>query len=614
MAHQILFIDDNLGIRDYWQQAQSLNDSTVMFAASIEEANKLLHQHNFNVLVFGSRCGDMNWQHICQLAHIAAPQAYRLLLADQLDFQAVHQARQQGDLHKLLISPCDSSTLHCALTEGAHHARLLRRAIGLKTSLRAEMPTLLTDRNWIIRLTNSAARQLLGQSEDKLVGRNLFSPAISNMPVTLEAELTRQVDADQSWLGYCNLLNNEGTPLPMWAAITAISEDYCVCVFEEAAPQQTAVNQAEQYAIDQPFQALKQQLQQHPEINCVLIISFDMTAQQSQEAARFCQQALVESVGSRQPIFRPRDNIFLMPVRAASNDDCASQQRAAIHQRFSSALVFNDKTLTLTPDIRCQTLAAGQSIDANIENLQQRLQELTNTDSRQRSCAISVPSRSHNTDTDFSDYRALPVFDKVGAMIGLELLPEYMQDPEVCHLWLENMNGIWQQQFNSPPVFILRLDNLENPGWFALVNCLQNWQAGATQQPQWRVIVPWRSRNGMPHQDLLPELPNGTRLELLLELDVNIHLNSSAVKQLLKHNCSGFSLAANVIGNWRYSASMGAILLQQMDEYGKTLYAHDIDSTESLATAHQCGCHWLEGTALSRPIGAHQLHWFAINE
>jgi len=54
-------------------------------------------------------------------------------------------------------------------------------------------------------------------------------------------------------------------------------------------------------------------------------------------------------------------------------------------------------------------------------------------------------------------------------------------------------------------------------------------------------------------------------------------------------------------------------LLQRIHDHGMKIYAPNMDTTESLASAHQSNVDWLSGSVLSTPVSCDQLTWFSAS-
>src|SRR5690606_453529 len=140
-----------------------------------------------------------------------SPATYRLLLSGQVDYAALRQAWQDGDVHRFVAKPWDNLLLSLDIREGLRQHELLRHSNELLLQLCQQSPLLLTDENWIVRYVNEPLCQLLGRNERELTGINLFAPALSAMPVTLETDVTRQTEQQHTWLGDFSLQRSNGS-------------------------------------------------------------------------------------------------------------------------------------------------------------------------------------------------------------------------------------------------------------------------------------------------------------------------------------------------------------------------------------------------------------------
>ena len=609
MAQQVLFINDGTASLHTAYQALISRDIDVHLAHNLKEAESIFSTYKIQVVVFGAINGKANWRQIAGHLRDISPSSYRMLMANDLDYQHVHAARQEGLLHKFVVSPVLPNSLLRDIQEGARQASLLHKLIRLKTSIKPDMCTLLTDRNWVIRLANDSICELLGETESNLVGRNLFSNQISQMPVALETELTRQVEAGHSWLGYFSLHAHNGQPCAMWAAISSVSRDYCICVFEAATDHHPGRDYSDWLAMKdqyQQFEQLDSFLASSAGMSCLQVVRFDEQPLQKDDNGFACYKAMVECIGNRQPLFQLANHLFVLPLMATDHRQCPDDHKRSIKQRFQSPLISAGDAITLTPEMRCLPLHEEHQRDP-LDTLREMLDSPI---SRSRALVAQETSEQPavtSSQQAFNDYRARPVFNKLGGLSGLELLPEYIQDPEVCHLWLENMQHTWQQHIQELPNIFVRLDSINNPVWMAMRQCISQWQQTG-QSPLWQLILPWQADMAQLERTSLM-LPEG--IGLIIEVAGLPGAPLPVLRQLARCDIDGISIAANEINRWRASGDADYSIFQPLLEQGKRIYCHGIESTEALATAHQSSSIWLEGNALSRPIGAQQIHWFA---
>ncbi|WP_221796878.1 response regulator [Oceanobacter mangrovi] len=622
MTQTVLLVDDEQGILQAVSTILRQQGFTVLTTTSPIEALQLLQDRAVHLLISDYRMPEMDGLEFCRQARDISPGSYRILLSGKVDNTTLRHARQNGDIHKFIAKPWDNQQLLLDVEEGLSQAVLMRRLLNLKAAVNSCQLTMITDRNWIIRLANKSICEALGQTESNLIGRNLFASAISNMPVALEAAVTQQVESGQTWLGYFNLQDQQQQQLSLWTSITALSEDYCICMFEQpsmAITQRSESHELQRFAGHHQLSLLESFISQSEGINCLFSVVFDAAEVNNSDLSSFCLARLIQAAGHQQTIFRPDHHIFLLPlVTDEKSTKCAPELRQQIAHQFEQAIRSQHGEHRLTPHIQCYVIDLDNNDSPNpIDAIRQQLQQAAEAQDPAplpASEQSAVDEERSRLEQECQNYRANPVFNPMGGLVGLELLPEYMHDKQLCHIWLETMHKQWRKQFATTMRVVIRIDSLTSEHWTEMSLCIASWIAENPQSnPQWVVIVPWQF-------DSLPAPQSNANLrrlgiELMLEIDVpEPGQRIPGFRTLQQLDCTGFAMPPEVLSYWRRQTAAGSSAIRQLIEHGKSVYAYNISSTEALAAAHQSGADWLGGTALSRPIGAHQLHWFATDD
>ncbi len=621
MTFKVLLVDDEAGILHSISKLLLNESIAVRTTTSAAEALDYLATQSIQVLVTDFQMPDMDGLALCREARQLSPSSYRIMLSGHVDYPVLRQARQQGVIHKFIAKPWNNLVLARDIFEGARQSSLMQRAHTLKTAMNTEQPAFLTDNNWVIRLANKPVCEALSVAEDQLLGRNLFANSVSNMPVALETEITRQSESNQTWLGYFNLIDQQRRIQPTWMAITPLSEDFrlCICgLINTAADRQSELKtEFQRYSGLHQLNQLESYLTQSDGINCILLISFDENRVADADLGSLCYERLVEAIAAQSPVFQPAHHLFLVPVITDPASPCAEHLQSAILQVFGKPLPHQNRAITLTPDISCEWVQSSQNDTRSSTDPLERIRQHLGLGSingqpqpQERPQPAAVVEASPERQSDFN---AMPVFDSQGALAGLELLPEYMIEPDICRQWLEDMHIAWQQHFSQPMYVILRVTNLNDESWQHITACIVKWHQQATGPvPHWCVILPWNP------DDTVPELAHGLRqlnMQLLLEMVLSTpQQRLPGYRSLRAMNVDGFSLAPGLVALTRQPQYQERPLLQRLQQDGVIIYAHGIGSTEALAAAHQSGAGWLSGNALSRMVNATQLHWFAISD
>ncbi|MDP2506421.1 response regulator [Oceanobacter sp. 3_MG-2023] len=624
MTFKVLLVGNAAGILHSISRLLLSEHIAVQTTTGTAEALDYLASYPVHVLIIDSQTPELDELSLCQQARQISPGSYRILLTNQLDSARLRQARQQGAIHKLIATPWNNLVLIRDIIEGARQANLMQQAHSLQSALNTQQPVLLTDRNWVIRLANQPICDALQVNEEQLLGRNLFTGTISHMPVALEAEITRQTEANQTWLGYFNLIVQQRRIQPTWMAITSISDDFrlCICSLLDSVTERhtNPDSDTQRYAGLHQLNQMESYLTQSDGITCILLISFDPDQVFDTGLSRLCYERIAEATTSPSPIFQPAHHLFLVPVIADPANPCTQGLCQAIAQGFRQPLSHQGQAVMLSPDINCswgQSTQHTPDAATSLKHIRQHLGlEGPDTPSLEQVqpyksalSATTLPTQQRQQ----SDFHATPIFDSQGALAGLELLPEYMAKPDLCHRWLEDMHITWQQHFLQPMYVILRVADLTDHCRQHLTSCLAAWpQQAGKPAPVWCIVLPWTPEEPTPR---LEEALRQLDIRLIFEItDPQHQQRLPGYQSLSAMDVDGFSLPPCMISHARQALHQGQPLLQRLQQDGLIIYAHGIDSTEALAAAHQSGIDWMSGDALSRKVNAAQLYWFAIND
>ena len=206
MQWNLLLVDDEVGILQAIRRMLRPEQYTLFEAGNTAEAMEILQEQDIHLMITDFKMPGGDGLSLCRKVRQISPATYRILLSGQVDYPELQQAWRDGDVHRFVAKPWDNLLLTSDIKEGLKQHHLLRKAQLLRHTIQDEQPLLLTDVNWIVRLVNRPMCEALGLNEQQLTGKNLFAPHISAMPVELETEVTLQVEADHSWLGFFNFL------------------------------------------------------------------------------------------------------------------------------------------------------------------------------------------------------------------------------------------------------------------------------------------------------------------------------------------------------------------------------------------------------------------------
>lgn len=607
MQRNLLLVDDEVGILQAIRRMLRSGQYRIFEAANTAEALDIIDQQDIHLLVTDFKMPGEDGLALCRQVRRLSPATYRILLSGQVDYPALQQAWRNGDVHRFVAKPWDNLLLTSDIQEGLKQHQLLRKAHYLRHNIQSEQPLLLTDANWVIRLANPPMCQALGVEESDLVGVNLFAQTLSSMPFELEAEVTTQVEASNSWLGFFSFFRNDQSKAPAWMTITSVSEHYRVglCRFcgEEISPPTDFRDELKRYAGSHHLQRLEQDASEAGDNPELIVVTFDDQVN-NKDLSSICYERLQAATDEQFEIYSPQLNVFLVLVPGHSGP--AGQQLQQIKEDFSNSVRFQGERLLLTPDLQIESKPQQQA------EWREWLRQKLGLPPAQEQAAIADDSSSHQADKEDNQqatYRVRPLFSQRGEVVAL-LAPTSLQDEQSWQHWLLALQQAWQADFS---------------GDFPLICDAQEW-TDETNQAFLRAL--YRIREQHPVHVILI----ASETQILGDNAADLQLRSAwheagcqlvmanfgrsflNSRQILSLPIQGVMLAPEFLSNMRNSKSLpqSRRLLQRIHDHDLMIYAPDINTTEELAAAHQSNVDWLSGDVLSKALTADQLTWFAL--
>lgn len=606
MQRNILLVDDEAGIIQAIRRMLRSESFHIFEASNGNDALAILERNDIQLLITDYKMPGMDGLTLCRKTREMSPSTYRLLLSGQVDYSALRRAWQDGDVHRFVAKPWDNLLLTMDIREGIRQHQLLRHMHDLSHGLQHQQPTLLTDANWIVRLANSPLCKALDCNEQDLLGMNLFAPALSDMPVTLETEVTRQVEEGKTWLGHFNLTGPSQVRHQAWMAITPIGEQYrlCACnwVAEDLEPVRDLRDELKRYSGEHHLDRLQQAVSRARQEPQLMVVSFSNGTSMSKDLAAICYERLQAATDDLYEIYSPQPGTFLILQPATLNDEQTQRLMQIIRQDFEEPMSYQGQDMRLQPDIATERKPDDV---ANWDDwLRQRL-GLTSS-GRDQTEQSPVAAAESNLQTTKSRYRVLPVFNQIGELVALQVPADACTEGE-WDKWLADVSCMWQQNFSRDLHLILNSADHSSDNIRALTRVLMIQE----QPPRCSVIlgedcVLSDSADDLNWRDEL----RARGCELFIANFGRSFLNS---RQVLSLPIQGVCLAPEFLIHMRSSKSLpqSRRMLQRIHDHGMTIYAPGMDDTESLASAHQTNVDWLSGNLLSQPVSSDQLRWFS---
>lgn len=589
MSFSVLLIDDEAGIVQALSRVMEHTGLTVVTANTLAEAVTLLQTRTIKVMITDFRMPGGDGIELCRLARQLSPHTYRLLLSGHVEYALLQAALQSGDVHKFAAKPWNNTTLIRDVEEGAQQSDLMRKVHHLRNAVHDDQPALLTDHNWVIRLANARLCTVLGISEEQLVGRNLFAPSICSMPVTGEAEITRQTEAGQTWLGYFSLLDRERRQIPTWMAITALSQDYriCVCSFAESDTATEIRTELRRYSGSHQFDEFCQYLADNYGMARALMIEFPREMVNDADLSALCYERISAAAGGLHRIFTPAPHLFLIPIADSHADSCIRSLTSTIRQQFTAPLIHQRQVVQVMPAILLESSTGEQPLAGLRARLAPPADKTPVISTHAPAPAPAVkPTVILNNGPEL-----LPVFNRQGQILGARTSgPE--SHPGV---WVNVIHTSWRQYLTSDPWLLLELASVQMP-----LPALPNGTRG---------LLEVQVSRGLPADiDVIAERARQAGYELLLRHPAQSLLSTRSISHL---PIRAFAFAAHQLQEMMGAEAGFRRLLQKWQEQEVYFMAEQLDTPTDLATARQWKMDWLCGAALSQPVKANRLSWFA---
>lgn len=573
MQINILLVDDEPSIIQALRRMLRSQNWNLFEANNGEEALEVLRQEHIHVMVTDYKMPRRDGISLCQEARRISPYTYRLLLSGQVDYTALREAWHAGDVHRFVAKPWDNTLLTIDIEEGVRQQQLLGYVHQFQQALTAHTATFLTDSNWVIKLASPELCNALSVKEDDLQGLNLFSPACSDAGVTLEAEVTRQIEAGATWLGHFTLIDSDRQQKPSSMAISPLGSEYRLCVCDLTATTN----------IERPKQVKSEsKTERQSKLNAATLhIRFSTTdvGDMTTSAKLFSD---LKSLCSRgQDLYHmPQPNEYLIAAR--DSEAVLELQQFAAEMESNGDLPMGEMTRHEAPE------------GADYESWLREQLGLTN-------------SRSSEQTGD--KQTVLPVFGLHGEILGVESqqLGQYVE--EDWHNWFMAVVTTWQSHFSGPLRVILDAHNANAKQIRAFLPALEY---GRTLHPIDVSLI-------MSEEQLLSEQEEDILLHgELVHQDVTRmirHFGWSFLnaRQILSLPIGGITLAPEFLTRMQEprNAVQGGRLLQKLHDEGMVIYAGHIQHSELLATSHKARIDWLSGSVLSPEVQVSELHWFS---
>jgi len=568
MQLNILLVDDEPSIIQALKRMLRPQPWNIFQAGDGEEALNVLKQEHIHVLVTDFKMPVRDGISLCKEARRVSPHTYRLLLSGQVDYSALRDAWHAGDVHRFVAKPWDNTLLTMDIEEGAKQQKLLGHASNFRKAIANDVAVLLTDNNWVVRLANPHVCQALGQSEEELLGRNLFAAGMSAAAVTLEAEVTRQTEAGQTWLGHFTL-TKQNEQIPTWMAITPLGPHYRLCVCDlnskpGASEEATASDDSED---EQLPQAIALHINYKEEDVADLAASALIFSRLKQLTDDHCELYHLSSA-----------NEFLLTAR--------SKECAARLDTMTDVLEQGSNELPAATITR-----SGQPADSDYDTwLRTQL-------------GIGAPVPTETSE----DYRITPVFGMHGEILAVECRCPLENSNHDWDDWFAALITTWQSNFSGQLRIVLEAGHATSAAIQKFITALD----------RNRQMLSMECYIVLGEEQLLSE----TEEDILLQGELVHHGVERMIRhfgrsflnarQIMSLPISGTTLAPEFLQKMQEprNATQGNRLLHKLQDSGMTIYAGHIKRSELLAVAHKSRIDWLSGSVLSPEISITELRW-----
>ncbi len=608
MQRNVLLVDDEAGIIQAIRRMLRAEPLNIHEASNGDEALVILQRYDIELLITDYKMPGMDGLTLCQKAREISPATYRLLLSGQVDYSALRNAWQQGDVHRFIAKPWDNLLLGMDIKEGLKQHNLLKNLQQLSQAVQTEQAMLLTDNNWIVRMASPLLCEALQCEESDLLGINLFAHALSSMPVTLETDVTRQVEQQQTWLGHFNLTGPRQLSLPTWMAITPLGSQYRLCscnfVASDQSPQRDLKDELQRYSGEHHLQRLQQAADDaHTEPQLMVVALPEKVSHK--DLSSICYERLQAATDDLYEIYSPQPHTFLILLPSSISAEQIERLSQNIQQDFNESISFQGQPILLQPQISIEQ--KPESITHWDDWLRCRLGLPVTAGKKQPSTAAAAPitGQQHTS----SQFRALPVFNQQGTLTALQAPEANTYDKSGWVAWFRAIGNIWQQYFDHELHIIMPAAEQPPASVRAFVKALA--EARQQQPLQCHIILGENCILSQDEADL--NWRNELRTQQCQLFIANFGRSFLNSRQILSLPIQGVSLAPEFLIHMRNSKSLpqSRRLLQRIHDHELIIYAPGMDNTEALASAHQSNVDWLSGSVLSRELSADQLQWFS---
>lgn len=591
MTWTILIVDDEPGILQSIKRMLRFEPYQLLEASNSDHAIALLQEHTVHMLITDFQMPGMNGLQLCQYVRSSSPTTFRLMLSGQVDFAVLRNAWSVGDIHRFIAKPWDNVLLQLEIKEGLKQHALLQQTHTLQHQFQQQQPLLMTDQNWVIKLVNQPLCDLLKRSEEDLLGLNLFAQTISAMPVTLETEVTRQVELQRTWLGSFDLINAYHKQT-VWMSISGLNSQYriALCQAVTGQSQTDPKEEIDRYAsVNQTDSTIAPKL---------LIIEFAADIIDNDELSALCYERIQTISGDAFELYAPAHHVFILQLPQPLDTHLTNELIHDLKQEFSYPLHIQQHTIALTP-----TLHIKEKPD-DIVDWHEWLR--ANLGIHKKQTAITSDTSSASPRPTQEQHWILPIFNQAGRIVALKAP---LKTPLDWLSWLTTVQHNWQLLSNNPLPVVIDCVHIGPESLDLFLHAL----SGIRQQPLLHCIVMLSERcliSQEPEDVEWRARLHEHQCQLFITDFGRSFLNS---RQIAALPVQGVSLASDFLLQLRQQKSLAQSrrLLQRIHDKGMTIYAPSIHSTEALASAHQSHVEWLSGSMLSHEIQIEQLCWYA---
>lgn len=576
--------------------------------ADASSALQALPTASWQVVVCDHQLPDGLGTDVCRQISILSPSTYRILLSGQVDTEQLEVSVRDAHIHRFVAKPWNHQILARYIQEGSHQSLLLNTVHRLKNTVKNELPALVADKNWIIRLANQRFCQLVGMDESHLFGRNLFAPGLSASPPSVEPEITRLIEDNRTWLGDFNLIDQQGKGLFTRMAITALNEEHRICCCLPATTSATSdVSATSLEASGQPTSTLQLAntlLSNGYAGHTLLLVQFPAEQFGDPSSNQSCTTRLRQAVPADIAVQSIDSHRFILYDTTCQEQVSWDSIESSIHTAFQTPIALYNQARQITP--HSQTLKVSDDctqLAALLADNPVAHDGLAVPSLAPRQATASRPVSASVTPTTNSDCLALPIFQNSNTLSAVIMPNEHLQSIHTCLHWYQVLLPGWQASFDTPMQVVMNVSHLATAEVTTLIRQLPT----AFRQHLWLMIDSQHADQLAIYQSLkvrvVVQIPPGPNP------DIN-YLSGLASRQP-DDKPDGICLPPSLFSYLKNDLRQGCQKLQKLQQSGLLIWACHADSTEALAAAHQCGVDWLSGEALSAPLSASQLGWFA---